>query len=207
MMSGKDCEPLAGVEFGHEAVRARESARDPGSPDGARLRGARARQLPSPSQNARRSSGSGASMESGAAGHRMRERQPRSVEGVTRKLEHREVVLGQLAVGSSGETRLVGAVELVADDQGAEGGEVHADLVLTAGLELATDERIRSAVRRGACPLDEEARRGGERIRRLAEAHLHAVTAFKIELERALEAKRAGAVGGRSHHRLELRRA
>ena len=50
--------------------------------------------------------------------------EPRSVERVTRHLEEREVLLRQHAVGPACEARLVGTVELVADDRGTERGQV-----------------------------------------------------------------------------------
>jgi hypothetical protein len=133
----------------------------------------------------------------GSSRHWVRERELPGVEGVARELEEGDVDVGELAVGSTREARVVGAVELVSHDRRAEAGEVNADLVLPPCLQLAADACI-GAGRGGvpAGPFDREAGCGVERVLAHAEAHLHVRAVGRIELDAPLEAECAGSVAG-----------
>ena len=101
-------------------------------------------------------------------GHRMVEGEVRSVQGVSFELEQRSVLVGERLIGAAREELGVGAVELVADHGAPERREVHADLVLSSGLEIARNEAIGSTVVLGAAQ-DREPRPKSDSVRRRSE--------------------------------------
>src|SRR6266542_2878319 len=93
--------------------------------------------------------------------NRMVEGEAARVQGVAIELEASAVVVGERLVGAAREKLGIGPVELVSHDRAAHRRQMHADLVLAARFEIASQERI-GAVLPLRAREDFEARPSGE---------------------------------------------
>ena len=75
-------------------------------------------------------------------------------------LQHRVILLSELAVRGSCKGTLVRPVQLVAHHRGAQRREMNADLVLPPRLETAVNERVRATIRPRSDLLHVDDRRG-----------------------------------------------
>lgn len=88
---------------------------------------------------------------------------------MTRELEHREILICEFIVSSAGQVNLIGSIQLVTDDRGSQVSQVHTDLMLTSGVQIALHERVPWALLDNVDP-----RASGQAVSRLSDPHFYA---------------------------------